>query len=284
MSLPQHIRFGSGGTISVDLRDRPAAASVSVYKGSGAAVVSSRTCNVSAVNTVLVNAASRGDLAINVASNVGLAVGVRCWLQDDPEEILIRKVAAGVITLRRPMLLDHVNNASVEGTRVSCDLNASDANALFWDGHADWNIDGTVAVQTACECTKYMMERSITVQDILDEEPMFYHLVDPKMDVERTLALAHQDVLARIAAKSPEARGRVFPGSSEFTQAAVFAFMERFYRRRPGEDQRQLRTSYETKLTDEIERICGIVPRDADQDGVVEASERLTWGTVRVRR
>lgn len=284
MSTPQHIHYGRGGTPSIDLLDRPSNALCSAYKGDGTAIWQSRTCNVSAINTTLNAAVAAGAMSVVVNSNTGFAVGGKFWLQDDPEELLCRQVAGGTIHLRRPVMSNHIAGATVEGTRVSYSANSTDANTLFWDGYVDWNIDGQVSHHSALECTKYPMQRVSTVQDVLDEEPMFYHLYDPKMDIERTLDLAHQDVLSRIAAKSPFARARVFPGSPEFVQAEVFAFLERLYRRRPGEDARRLREQYERKLSDEIERVCGIVPRDADQDGKVEATERLGWGTIRIRR
>lgn len=284
MSLGQHIRYGVGGTVHLDLLDRPANALCSAYKGDGAQVWASRTCTVSSANTIINAAVAAGDWSVNVVSNVGISAGGKFWLQDDPEELLCRKVAAGVIHLRRPAMLNHVINALVEGTRISYAANSSDANGLFWDGHIDWNIEGKVTHQTALECTKYSIQRVATAQDIFDEEPMFGNLKDEQLDVERTLDLAHQDVLLRIAAKNPDARARVFPASSEFVQATVFAFMERFYRRRPGEENRQIRGDYEKKLTEEVDCICGVLPSDANQDGAVGITERLGWSTIKVRR
>jgi prepilin-type processing-associated H-X9-DG protein len=285
MSQPQHIHYGVGGQVLfVDLNDRPSNALVTVVDGSGSAKFSSRTCNVSTINTIINVAATKGAMTITVASNTGIEVGKKFWLQDDPEEVLVRKVSGGTVHLRRPLNYDHVVNAAAEGTRISYTTNATDANAMFWDGHADWNVDGKVKVQTAVCCTKYPMIRTTTVQDVVDEEPMLYHMLDPKMDVERTLDLAWDDVLGRVAAKSPEARDRVWPASSEFNKATVFAFMERFYRRRPGDENKRMQERYDTKLQHEIELICGVLPRDADQDGTVEVEEKLGWGSVRIRR
>lgn len=284
MSLPQHILYGQGGTLHLDVLDRPANALVTAYDGDGTAVFRSRTCTLSNINTTVNGAVNKGATLINVASNTGFAVGGRFWLQDDPEEALCQKVAGGSITLRRPLTRDHIAGALVEGTRISYQANSSDANATWWDGHLDWNIDGTIQHQSAVECTKYLMTRVATAQDLYDEDPVFFSTFDPKMDIERMLDLAHQDVLTRIAAKSPEARGRVMPASESFVQATVFAFYERLYRPRAGMEQQALADGYAKRLNEEIERIAGILPRDADQDGAVETHEKLSVRSIRLRR
>jgi hypothetical protein len=273
--------YGQGGLLHLDVPSRPSNALVSGYTGDGAAVFASRTCNVSSVNTTLGNSASKGDSAINVASNTGLAQGVRCWVQDDPEEVTVRAVSNGTIYLRRPLIRDHVSGALVEGTRVAYQANATDAGALFWDGHIDWNLAGQVAHQSTFECTRYLATRVATVQDLEDEDSNFYNLMDPKMDIEQMLDLAHEDVLKHVAAASPDGRVRVAPSSREFVQATVFAFFWRLYR--PRTNTQELAKSYASALVDEVKRVVAAIPRDSDQDGVVESTDKITIGTIRLR-
>lgn len=284
MSLPQHILYRQGGTVWIDVLDKPANGQVSGYMGDGSEVFAGRTCTLSTIATTLNAAVSRGALSINVNSNTGFAVGGKFWLQDDPEEALCQKVASATVTLRRPLTRDHVVGATIEGTRVSYACNATDAVSTFWDGHLDWNLGGVIAEQSCFECTKFFNERRATVQDLYDEDPQFYNLWDPKMDLERALDLAHDDVLGLVAIKPSDQRARVAPASREFIKATVFQFFHRLYRPRAGNDNVELAKSYRAQAIEEVDRMCLILPRDADQDGVVEANEKVAHGTVRLRR
>jgi len=252
--------------------------------GDGTSVFNGRTCTISTVDTKLNAAVSRGATAINVNANTGFAVGGKFWLQDDPEEALCQKVAGVAITLRRPLTRDHIAGAAIEGTRVSYACNATDAGMAFWDGHLDWNLAGVIEEQSCFECTEFFNVRRATVQDLYDEDPQFYSLWDPKMDLERALDLAHDDVLSFVATKPADQRARVVPASREFIKATVFQFFHRLYRPRAGNDNAELAKSYRAQTIEEIDRMCLILPRDADQDGVVEVSEKIAHGTVRLRR
>jgi hypothetical protein len=163
-------------------------------------------------------------------------------------------------------------------------VTASDAGTLFWDGRAEWNIAGSVYDYTTVECTKYPINRLATSQDVFDEDPKFYQILDSEADVERLLDNAHDDVLASIAEKAPDLRARVFTGSIEFTRATVFAFLRNWYRRQASDEALRLFDRYQTAFDGELARICTIVARDANQDGVVEGEERMSFRTVTLRR
>ena len=284
MSLPQHVTCGVGGTIHVDVKDLPLNARVSILDFDGTALVSSGTANVSQVNTTLSGAGTKGDTAINVSSNTGFAVGVTCWLQDDPEEILVRKISGGTISLRRPLMYDHANAATVEGSRISYTVNAAVANTPWWDGRAEWNIDGTIQHYTAVECTKYPLVRLATAQDLFDIEPKIYHLLDDEADIERLLDLGMEQVLKRVALSAPDLRARVYTGSMEFRHATALAALSLYYMRQPGEMAKDMWTRYREELEKEIQAICQVVPRDANQDGTMTADERPSVRTVVLRR
>ncbi len=284
MSLPEHLLYNVGGTVTINLNNVPTTASVRIIDGDGTEQVGTLSATVSTVDTVTNTAATRGDRAINVVSNVGMGNGTRVMLMDDPEEALVRKVDGATVHLRSELHYDHVSGAGVEGTVVTVPINSTQASSLFFDGHAEWNIDGAVYDYTAVECTKYPMRRHATIQDVLDVEAAWYQLKDPSLDVERWLDLAHQRVLKDIGAKSKELRVRVFPASTAFRHATALAALTLFYMRQPGSDFQDLYRTFKKELEQELSKMVPLEPRDADQDGAVEASERQGMGTVRLVR
>lgn len=286
MSLPQQLVYGAGGTVSIDVPRLPQNAQVTVLQSDGTVVIGPVAATLSAINTLLNTTCYAGDLAINVANTTGIAANSTFWLQDDPEEVLARKVGTGgTVTLRRPLLYDHVVNAVVEGTRLSYEVPAANASTLFWDGRAEWNIDGAgVTDYTAVECGKYPLRRLATAQDMADIEPQLYNLIDSEASLERLLDLAFERVLSRVATMAPDMRTRVFTGSSEFRHCTALMAWTLFYMRQRGPEAQGLYERFGKELDGELARICQVVPRDADQDGTVEIDEKASVRTVRLRR
>lgn len=283
MSLPQHITFDEGGTVFIDLPDLPTTVNVSVTTGEGQTLAEGIAATVSTVDTTLTNAAAKGAKAINVASNTGIAQGGTIHVKDDPEELLVRKVDGAEVSLRRPLTVGHVTGAEVEGARVTASINAQVSNTLFWDGRCEWLVDG-VKYFTGVECTKYPLQNLATEQDILDIEPSWYHLKDDEVDTARLLDLGLSHVLKRIAVKAPDLRTRVFPASMAFRHVTALAALRQFFMRQRGEEARDLFERYTGELEAEIDRICGVTARDADQDGVVEPDERVSMRNIRLSR
>lgn len=276
MSHPQHIRYGLGGTITVELESRPSNALGKVVTADGTAL-GTITGTVSTVSTVLNVAASAGTRSLSVSSNTGMAVGGTFYLTDDPEEALIRKVDGCNVYLRRRLLYDHVNAANVNGNRVSFTVNSAVANTRFWDGHLEVNIDGGSEVKyVAVECSDYPVDTLCTTQQLFDVEPALYRLLDDEDDADRLRDSAAQHVLARLAAMSPVLRARVYPGGQEFAHAVALAAMMHLYGRQAGQDAADLFTRYRDRLESELQRVAQTTPRDDDQDGVVEASEKVS--------
>ena len=276
MSLPQHIQYGVGGTVTIELEDRPTNALGTLIKGDGTSL-GVITGTVSTINTTLGTAATRGTSTLNVAANTGMAVGKTIKLTDDPEVALIQKVAGTTVTLRQKLLNDHIAGAAAQSTEVSFSCNSSVANTLFFDGHIDVNVDGgSYFAHTSVECTKYPTRDLCTTQDLFDIEPALYQLLDDSADLERWKDVASQYVLSRMATSSPDLRVRVFPGSSEFSQATALACMMMLYGRQHGDEAAEMYQRYKERLDSEIARVSQTTPRDTDQDATVELSERIS--------
>lgn len=282
MSLPQHLLFQVGGSVSIDLENVPTSAAVRIIQGDGTQLVGTLAATLTTINTVINSAATRGARSLNVVAVTGMANGVKMRLQDDPEEVRIRAVAGNLVHLRAPLMYDHANGASVQGTRAVRAINATQASSLFFDGHCEWNIDGSVSDYTAVECTRYPMRRHATVDDVLSVESAWFELKDPALDIEAWLDLAHMRVLRDIGAASNEMRTRVFPASDSFRHATALAALVLFYMRQPGAEQQELYRTFKAELRDELGKLVGQLPRDANQDGVASANERQSMGSVRL--
>jgi len=281
MSLPQHIQFGKGGTIGIGVAAAATAATVTMRDGAGTAKFSDQDAVVSTINTTITGAISAGATSINVASNTGILAGSTMHILDDPEELLVAKVATLAVTLRRPALYAHVNAANVAGSRITFSVNAAVANTLWWDGHAEWNIDGTIDY-TSVEVTRYPMIRRATAQDMFDLEPKLYDVLDGEQDVDRLLDVAHEYVLGELSKMSPDSRARVIPASASFRTATCLAALYIHYRRRAGEESRELADRYSEYTKRELDSITSANPRDADQDLTVRGDEKISARTIRL--
>lgn len=276
MASPQYLLYQKGGTVHVDVPSLPSAATVRIVDGDDTEKMGHVAANVSTINTTLSATASALNTQISVASNTGFAVGKTFWIQDDPEEALVRAVDGGTVRLRRPLFYDHVNAAVIEGARVSCLVNAEYANALFWDGRCEWNIDGTT-YYGAVECVRYPMQRLCSAQDLLDCEPKLADLVDAETDIERMLDNAHEAMLGEIAKRAPEQRARLFVGTTEFkTATAAMAMYQHMLRRGDVEDRETWWREFERRL----DSVVCTTPRDTNQDGTIASDERMSTRSV----
>lgn len=282
MTLPQHLTYGKGGTVHIVLDQLPSSVSVSITDGDDSEQLAHTAATVSSIDACLVSAANAGNSLIVVNSNTGMSCGSVAWLRGDPEEILVREVAGTTVHLRRPLVCDHISGEAVQGGRCCYAVNAEAANTLWWDGRAEWNVlwsNGTsVHKYTAVECTRYPNARMASVQDVYDCDPMFRP--GREVDVERLLDNAHEMVLSEIAARAPDQRARVFTGSMEFRRVTAAAAMYLHHLPRSGDGRETWWTEFERRL----ESVVTTTPRDADQDGEVEASERMSTRVVRARR
>lgn len=277
--LPQHITYQRNGTVSVEVPFLPSAATIRIVDGSGSEVMNHRLATISTINTGLQVAANVGNWAITVNANTGAAAGLTAWLQDDPEEIAIRQVAGTTLHLRRPLLLDHASGARIEGGRIAYDVNADFTNSLFFDGRCEWNIDGSLYF-TDVECGRYPNRRLASTQDLFDCEPRLQDVISRGVDPERLLNNAHELVLGEVAKRAPDQRTRLFVGSMGFKQATAAMAMYTFYIDRQGDAKEAWWAEFERRLA----TVITVTPRDADQDGTIEAEERMSSRTVKVRR
>ena len=284
MPLPTCLQYGVGGTITYRAATtRATAARVRILSGSGTEILPSTAATVSTIDAELSAAVSRGDWSVSVNSNVGFSQGETFHITDDQEELLIKSVAGTTISLRRPAMKSHVSGADTEGTTITYAVNSSTAGTLFWDGHAEWNIDGSVFDKTAVCCTKYPMWAVYpTDQDLLDVVPLLQREAPDEVDMERLRRLGADRTMAFIASIAPDLRAETFAGSDSFKHAScLFAAMIYFMSQR-GDENRELYERYKKEAEEEVNRMVLVSPRDADGDGTVEEDERISGYSIRI--
>lgn len=281
MSISQHITYNYGGTIYIDVLSRPTSATVTIKYGTNS-LVSAGACTISSINTTLSSAATKGATSISVASATGCSIGKKCWLQDHPEEVLIKGVSETTVSLSRPLFYDHASSAAVEGTRVSYAVSAAQASVKFWDGRAEWLIDSILTDISAVECTVYPLRRLATIQDLFDENPKLRNLLPDEYTIERCLDNAHDDILTTIAARG---RARVLCSSGrELAKAVVLRFFANYFRRDASDGSDVMYDRYKQAAEAELGKIIASLPRDTNQDGIVEKGERLSMKSIRLSR
>lgn len=283
MTVPQHIVYGVGGTLTLNVATLPAAATVTVKTDTGSALVTAASATISSIDTTLSSAAARGARTIAVADATGVTSGAEIRLQDPPEVVRCKSLSGTTVTLWRPLLHAHASGTVADGITVTYAVQAADADALFFDGRAEWTLDSALADITSVECTRYPLKRpsAISASDLADELPDLHQILGIEDDSEALLDEAHAEVLERIGGK---ARVHVYTGSNGFKRACVFAACVRIFRRRPGDQSQQLYERYMEALTRAIDDLQGYVPNDADQDGIVEEGERQSQNTGRIYR
>jgi len=284
MPLPDCLVYQVGGTLTYNgSPTKPATARVRILDGSGSEKLASTAANISSIDAILVAAVTAGDWSASVNSNVGISQGDTLYIQDDPEELLVRKVAGTTVSFRRPAMKDHVNAAPVEGVTLSYAVNSATANSLWWDGHAEWNLDGSVYDKTAVHCTKYPMRAVYpTDQEVLDVIPTLARGKPEQIDMERLRRKAADRVMSLITSLAPDQRAHTFAGSDSFRHAAALMAAMLYYMPQRGEENRELYDRFREEAETEVKRMVLAVPRDADQDGDVEADERISPMTIRL--
>ena len=279
--IPQHITYGVGGTIYFYATARLTSPTVTIKTDKGTVIVSAQAATQVNVATTLSSAASAGDSTISVTSANNAAYGQEIILSAK-ETVIVKSISSNVITLQRPLIMDHASNAACQCNTISYTVLAADADTLFWDGIATWYNNSVWYAQTPVECTRYPLFRLTTLQDVWDECPQLRDLLSPNDDPERLLKLAHEDVLTTISAID---KATVFFASGkEIARAVVFQFLVNYYRHEAQESSEILYNRYQMALAEEIKKVVSILPRDADQDGVVESNERMRANFIRMIR
>ena len=279
--IPQHITYGAGGTLYLYATTRLSTPTITIRTDRNTDIVTGQSVTASTTNTTLSSAAAEGATTIAVTAATGIAFGQEIILSAK-ETVTVKSIASTTVTLQRPLIYSHASGATAQSNTLSYTVTAADADTLFWDGLAIWYNNGVYYAQTPVECTRYPLFRLATLQDVWDECPQLRDLLSPNDDPERLLKIAHDDVMTTIYSVD---RATVFMASGkEISRAVTFQFLSNYYRHEAQESSETLYNRYQMALADEIKKVVSILPRDADQDQIVESNERMRTNSIRIIR
>jgi len=281
MALPQHLIKDVEGTLTLDVTSTlPTAVTATLVRGDGSAVFTDKAGVVSTIDTVTNAAVSVGDRTVTLNSVTGVSGGSLIYLASPREPVRVKTLSGLVATCWTPCRHAHTNGVTAQGSQLSVVATAAQTATRFWDGRCAWTLDSVLTEYSAVECTDYPLLRHANVDDVrrhLASRPD--QLFSAEDDVEDLMDAAHDLVLERIGAR---ARARVYPAGQEFRYATCMALAVRIYGVRQATGDMYER--YRTRLQEAIERITAIIPRDADQDGVIEAGEKVSMRGGRITR
>ena len=276
----QHLTFGVAGSVWIDLTSRPAAAPTGEVETGNDVTKSSGTTTLSTANSTLSVNALQGATSITVADGTNFSVGSKYWIAGLKEEILVRSKSTNVLTLFSPLVEAHPSGVAVQGTRATLAVPAADLDAVWWDGRVKFTVDGEIHY-VACECTRYPLRRYAGKQDLILIDPLLADKLDDEHALEPTLDAAFHDILGLIGSRG---RVKVFTAGPEFNRAVAFQWWVNFYEPDGSDMGITMYRRLRARLDQAMIAVLALIPRDSDQDGVVQAEDRLAWPSCPVSR
>lgn len=279
MALPQAIIRDVGGTISLLAPVRAGAApTVVVRDRSNTALVAATAATLENVNTTLSANPAEGDRQVTVTSAANVVVGRTYRLGPaDPsaatapyEFVRVAGIAATVLTLRDELKYDHVNATVFASTLLTYAVTGAQASTLFWDGHAEWDLDTTVHpanIWTGLECTLRGHVNLATLADVAKRDALLAARLSATHDPQALLDNAFEDVLERVGSKF---RARTVVGSDAWVKPTVYRVLVELAQQY-GADKALER--WQSALDEAINTMLATHPADIDQDGAVEDHE-----------
>lgn len=289
MKPPQFVQLNRGGTVAIDLLQRPASTyTVSAWDSDGASIFAAQAATLGTANTTLTAQAAAGATSLAVAANTGLTKGGRYWLRNPDEEVLLQSTPSALtLTLQRPLRYLHISGSVLHSTRLTYAVAAANATKSFWRGQLEWLIDAGLGTEETHHqelvCSLYNLRRPASVQEWLDEEPKLYDLFDVESDGERQLDHVWAMVIERIAAQV-ENEAWSYTGPHRFARALIFGAQTWLYRRQAGDAATVLYERYQTAYTQALDEAFAAASRDADQDRSPEPHEQVAGRSGRLLR
>ncbi len=280
--VPQHMLVNTDSLISFRAGSRPSAATVTVKTGDGATIVEDKTAIIDSVDTTLSSNASKNATSIEVTSATGIANGSEYFLTGrNAETVEVEYVDGTTVYLRYPLIYNHSSGDAFKGHTVSYTVLAADNTTTFFNGRAEWTLDGVLNFR-GVECTEYNPKNLVTINDIRSRYPDFNSLINQSANVNALIDNAYQDVVQKIAKLGSYS---VYVDSGMALRKLVMdQFMVNIYKYQAMEDSNALYERFSKELQCSLDEYTAIVSRDADQDGDIEPRERLILNTVRFTR
>lgn len=272
----QALLRGRGGTIETYFLDRQVTScTCTVYSGDGTAKLASGAVTIDSVATTISTAAAQGDTTLALATTAGLVVGRRYLIgtqgQAQPAEtVTVRNldVSTTTTTIVAPLLYDHAAGAAVSGTRCSVSVGGTVADALWWDGFADFIPDSGDVQTEVVDCVlRKIPVNLIDETDVRAILPKDGKILDEELDLQTALREARDQFLIDLGGKI---RANTALGTDHYRRPCALKFWL-LRRHSLGDNFAQVMDGMQREYEIMLDKIRSQVPVDADQDGTTNS-------------
>lgn len=268
--MGQAVLKTQGGTIeTMFLTARPASCAVSLYTGDGALKVTAGTAVVDTVSTTVSVAATALGTSVTLASVTGIVSGRRYLIgaitsTETREVVQVKSLAGSVATLWGPLHYGHALGAAFGGVRCSYVVASTQADALWWDGYADFAPDtGDVQTETVDCVLRKIPEHLIDETDLVGIFPEDQKILSAKDNISGGLKKARDEFLRRLGGKN---RANCALGVDHFRRPCALLFWL-LRRHQLGDQWCAVMDGIQAEFDMLLQKIESQIPFDNDQDG-----------------
>lgn len=283
----QAIVKGVGGTVDTYfLTGPPSSCTVTLYSDAGSAKVSAAAATVDSVSTTTVATVAAKASSVVLTSAAGVVEGRRYLLgaiaSTEPSEVVtVRSLSASTASLVAPTMFAHTAATQFRGIRVSYAVSSTQADALWWGGHADFIPAAGDPISEVVDCVKHKIPDALCDEsDLREVFPKLAKMVDAELDISRSLRVARDEFLVDFGGKF---RVHSALGAGEYRRACA---MRWWLNRRYGlgadwkEDMDVLYEDYKTRIA----HLQSQVPFDTDGDERTDGVDDHGFTTVALER
>ncbi len=257
-----------GGTLETYFLDGlPTSCAVNLYNAQGALKVTAGACVLDTVSTTVTTTAAR-NTTVSLASAAGVVSGRRYRLgapsSTEPTEVVtVKSLAGSTATLTAPVLFAHAAGEAFNGLRVTAAVTSTQADTLWWGGHAEFIPASGDPVTEDVDCVAHKIPDYLCDEsDLRDIFPKLGKNIDAELDLPRTLRTARDRFLIDFGGKF-----RVYAalGATAFrSPCAKRWWLDRRYAL--GDDFAAIMVALEKEYLAQIEHLRTQVAFDTDGD------------------
>lgn len=198
---------GVGGTVETYFLDGPpSTCSVTVRNDYGTVKVDGASCSIDTVSTTIAAASAKATTLI-LASAAGVVNGRRYLIgstaSTQPLEVVtVKSLSGSTATLYGPLLNGYVASTTFRGIRASYAVTSTEADALWFGGHADFVPNTGDAISEDVDCTQHKIPEALFDEtDLRDVFPKLGKMIDAETDLPRTIRNARDNFLVDFGGK-----------------------------------------------------------------------------------
>jgi hypothetical protein len=277
---------GVGGTLETYfLNGTPSSCTVNLYNAQGALKVSAGTVSLDSVSTSVTTVAAKAT-TLSLASATGVVNGRRYRLgataSTDPTEVVtVKSLSGSTATLTAPTIAAHATGAVFTGLRAYMDVTSTQADTLWWGGHADFIPASGDPVTEDVDCVAHKIPEMLCDEsDLREIFPKLGKIVDAELDLPRTLRTARDRFLLDFGGKF-----RVYAalGASAFREpCAMKWWLQRRYAL--GDDFADIMAQLAKDYQAQIEHLRSQVAFDTDGDERTDGVDDVGFTSITLDR